>query len=90
MRHSDRKLTDIDYPDENLLGTSAAIDALPDHSAPASQIDSQILVSASASVAFTVTTNEPGQIYQTLVNVDECHSLAQLVTGESELGKWRE
>ena len=40
MRHSDRRLTDKIYTDENLLGTWSAIDALPNYAERASQIAS--------------------------------------------------
>jgi integrase len=43
MRHSDRRLTDKIYTDENLLGTWTAFDALPNYSERSSQIASQIL-----------------------------------------------
>ena len=41
MRHSDRRLTDKIYTDENLLGTSSAIEAFPSYANPASQGASQ-------------------------------------------------
>jgi Phage integrase family len=54
MRHSDRRLTDKIYTDENLLGTWAAFDTLPNYAERASQIASQILGAAGQSVASTV------------------------------------
>jgi len=42
LRFSDRMLTDKVYTDENLLGTWAALDALPNYAERASQIASQI------------------------------------------------
>ena len=51
MRHSDRRLTDKVYTDENLLGTWGAIDLLPSYAEKASQIASQILGAGSQSVA---------------------------------------
>lgn len=38
VRHSDRRLTDKIYTDENLLGTWAAFDTLPNYTKRASQI----------------------------------------------------
>ncbi len=77
MRHSDRRLTDKTYTDENLLGTSSAIGAIPSYSIQASQGASQSLVPGGPSESHGVTvsggeeTSEPieniGQIrFQTL------------------------
>jgi hypothetical protein len=44
MQHSDRRLTDKIYTDENLLGTWSAFDSLPNYAERASQIASQIFV----------------------------------------------
>lgn len=52
MRHSDRRLTDRIYTDENLLGTAAAFDVLPNYSERASQIASQELGTAGQNRAF--------------------------------------
>ena len=51
MRHSDRRLTDKIYTDENLLGTWSAFDSLPNYGERASQIASQILVAAGQNVS---------------------------------------
>jgi len=57
MRHSDRRLTDKIYTDENLLGTWAAFDALPNYAEQASQGASQELVAVSQNGSSAVTTN---------------------------------
>ncbi|MDE3066786.1 MAG: DUF3843 family protein [Verrucomicrobiota bacterium] len=57
MRHSDRRLTDKIYTDENLLGTWSAFDALPNFTERASQIASQILVANGQSESSAVTVN---------------------------------
>ena len=57
MRHSDRRLTDKIYTDENLLGTWAAFDSLPNYSERASQIASQILGAEGQNVTLPVAVN---------------------------------
>ncbi len=56
MRHSDRRLTDKIYTDENLLGTWAAFDSLPNYASQASQIASQILGAEGQSGSLAVAT----------------------------------
>ena len=64
MRHSDWRLTDKVYTDENLLGTWAAFDALPNYSERASQIlgadgqseSSAVTVSGGVKVEKTIAT----------------------------------
>ncbi len=51
MRHSDRRLTDKIYTDENLLGTWSAIDALPTYGEQPSQGASQNLGAGSQNTA---------------------------------------
>ena len=58
MRHSDRRLTDKIYTDENLLGTWDAFDHLPNFSAQASQIASQMLVANGHVLAPPVTSSQ--------------------------------
>src|SRR5208283_1866516 len=55
MRHSDRRLTDKVYTDENLLGTSSAIEAIPSYANPASQGASQRMVATGQIVSQAVT-----------------------------------
>jgi len=57
MRHSDPRLTDRIYTDENLLGTWSAFDQLPTYSEQASQTASQILVSNGQSESSSVATS---------------------------------
>ena len=78
MRHSDRRLTDKIYTDENLLGTWSAIDALPVFTEQASQGASQKLVAAGQNVSLAVTTSFGPEVVKTLVNIGDCHGLAQL------------
>ena len=54
MRHSDRRLTDKIYTDENLLGTWAAFDSLPNYGEQASQGASQILGAGGHNVTLAV------------------------------------
>ena len=56
MRHSDRRLTDRIYTDENLLATAEAFDVLPNYAERASQIASQKLGAEGQNGAFPGTT----------------------------------
>jgi len=58
MRHSDGKLTDKIYTDENLLGIETAIDVLPTFTETASQGASQELVAVSQNGASGGTTGD--------------------------------
>jgi len=80
MRHSDRRLTDKIYTDENLLGTWVAFDSLPNYGEQASQGASQILVAAGQTVAQPVTTSAGPEVVKPLVNVGDCHVLTLPVT----------
>ena len=86
MRHSDRRLTDKIYTDENLLGTWAAFDLLPVFTEPASQIASQILVATGQGVALPVTTGDGPKSAQPIANQGVCHELALPVTTGQEGG----
>jgi len=71
MRHSDRRLTDKIYTDENLLGTAAAFDALPNYSERASQIASQILGADGQCVSPAVATKAGNKTDKALVNIGQ-------------------
>jgi hypothetical protein len=86
MRHSDRRLTDKIYTDENLLGTWSAFDHLPNYTEQASQIASQILVATGQNVSLPVTTSCGPEVAKTLVNQGVCHGLAQSVTTGHDAG----
>ncbi len=75
MRHSDRRLTDKIYTDENLLGTWSAFDHLPNFSERASQIASQILGASGHLVSPAGTTSGGAEVNKTLANIDESHVL---------------
>ena len=75
MRHSDRRLTDKIYTDENLLGTWAALDNLPNYGERASQIASQILGARGQAVALPVTTSGGDNDEKTLATIGESHVL---------------
>ena len=64
MRHSDRRLTDKIYTDENLLGTWAAFDALPCYTETPSQGASQELVAVSQNGASGGTTGNGSEMKQ--------------------------
>ncbi len=81
MRHSDRRLTDKIYTDENLLGTWSAFDALPNYTEPASQRASQNLVANGQSESLPVTTNGGVESNKTIVIIDENPSLTLPVLG---------
>jgi len=76
MRHSDRRLTDKIYTDENLLGTWAAFDSLPNYGEQASQIASQILGAAGQSVSLAVATAGGAKADKTLATIGESRVLA--------------
>ncbi len=76
MRHSDRRLTDKIHTDENLLGTWAAFDSLPNYGEQASQIASQKLVAAGQNVSLPVTTSGGPEVAKSLANSGESHILA--------------
>ena len=80
MRHSDRRLTDKIYTDENLLGTWSAFDSLPNYGERASQIASQILVAAGQNVSQPGTAGDGVEAAKTLVNTGESHVLTLPVT----------
>jgi hypothetical protein len=77
VRHSDRRLTDKIYTDENLLGTWSAIDALTVFTEQASRGAPQKLVAAGQNVSLAVTTSFGPEVVKTLVNIGDCHGLAQ-------------
>jgi integrase len=76
MRHSDRRLTDKIYTDENLLGTWAAFDSLPNYAEQASQIASQILGAKGLTVAKAVATGDGVIVIKAPDNIGESHVLA--------------
>ena len=73
MRHSDRQLTDKIYTDENLLGTWAAFDSLPNYGERASQIASQNLVAGGQNVSLPVTTDGGSEVAKSPANIGESH-----------------
>ncbi len=80
MRHSDRRLTDKIYTDENLLGTWAAFDALSNYAEQASQGASHELVAVSQNGSSAVTTNGGGKSNKTIATIDERLAMTPLVT----------
>lgn len=81
MRHSDRRLTDKIYTDENLLGTWAAFDALSNYAERASQI----LVANGQSVTSPVATSDGKKEAKATVNIGESHVLTLPVTSSQNL-----
>jgi len=75
MRHSDRRLTDKIYTDENLLGTWAAFDKLPNYSERASQIASQILGAEGQNVTLPVAVNSERESGKTIENIERSRFL---------------
>src|ERR1017187_1140998 len=86
MRHSDRRLTDKIYTDENLLGTWAAFDTLPNYAERASQIASQILVANGQSESLPVTPSGGEQGEKRIENKGESHVLTLPVTMGHAMG----
>jgi len=73
MRHSDRRLTDKVYTDENLLGTSSAIEAIPSYATQASQGASQELVAVGKNGSLGVTTGDGAETDKAIVNIGGSH-----------------
>jgi len=90
MRHSDRRLTDKVYTDENLLGTWAAFDALPNYaeraSQGASQGASQRLFAKGQNESTPVTTNGGVKTNKTISIIDESIILTLPVTSGQNHG----
>ena len=86
MRHSDRRLTDKIYTDENLLGTWSALDALPNYAERASQIASQVLVASGQSESLVVTTSGGNETHKSVANIGGSHILTLTVTTGQNAG----
>ena len=89
MRHSDRRLTDKIYTDENLLGTWSAIDSLPNYSTMASQgasqIASQKIVAGGHGESQPVITGRGAVLHKGSMDIGESRVLALSVTeGQDE------
>ena len=69
MRHWDRRLSDKIYPDENLFGTSAAFDTLPNYGEKASQIASQILGAKGQFVSSPVAASAGAKVDKTIAMI---------------------
>jgi integrase len=80
MRHSDGKLTDKIYTDENLLGIETAIDVLPTFTDTASQGASQELVAVSQNGSSGGTTGGGEEMQKLHVNIGGSHVLTLCVT----------
>jgi integrase len=78
MRHSDRRLTDKIYTDENLLGTWSAFDGLPNYTA--SQGASQKLVAVGQNGSLAVTTCDGSEVDGNIANIGQSHIVALNVT----------
>jgi integrase len=77
MRHSDRRLTDKVYTDENLLGTWGAIDSLPNYANAASSIASSFLGAEGQSVSLAVANAGEMKVNETPANIGQSHILTQ-------------
>ena len=73
MRHSDRRLTDKIYTDENLLGTWSAFDALASYTGTASQGASQELVAVSQNGSSGGTMGNGLEVKQSVVSIGQSH-----------------
>jgi len=86
MRHSDRRLTDKIYTDENLLGTWSAFDKLPSYNRQASQGASQILVVGGQSESQAGTMGCEAGVKKSPVNTGESHLVTWCVTSGQNHG----
>ena len=73
MRHSDGKLTDNIYTDENLLGTWSAVEALPSYTVGLSQGVSQTLVANGLGASSAVIESVGAHVERMPVNIGESH-----------------
>jgi hypothetical protein len=76
MRHSDRRFTDKIYTDENLLGTWAAFDTLPNYAERASLIASLVLGAERQKMTSAITPNNDDKAHKTIATIGESHILA--------------
>ena len=90
MRHSDGKLTDKIYTDENLLGTDMDIEGMPSFLTPASPIASLEMFTTGQGASLAVTTGSGVKANGTIEFTGESHALTQGVTVGHETDKWRE
>jgi len=98
MRHSDRRLTDKIYTDENLLGSGAAVESLPSltkiQTKPVTQPVTQLLTQTSAtegrgeSRSDTPTGSSDSE--ESPVNIGQSHALAPQGTPGQKQTNWRE
>ncbi|HUD46186.1 MAG TPA: tyrosine-type recombinase/integrase [Candidatus Baltobacteraceae bacterium] len=93
MRHGTRKLTDMDYTDEEQLGTFEAVQKLAfidgeKAAKPDSQLDSQTIVQSSPAVSRSVADFAVTQIAKSLENKGDCHGLSASVAKSQEESKW--
>jgi integrase len=88
MRHSDGKLTDKIYTDENSLGVETAIDVLPAFmettSLTASPIASSFLGASSQNGSSAVTMGGGVESHKTIVKIGESHVLTLCVTSRHD------
>ena len=86
MRHSDRRLTDKIYTDENLLGTWSAFDALPSYTKAASQGASQKLGAGSQSGSLAVTMSNGSENEKAIVSIGGSRIVALHVASGHNVG----
>ena len=76
MRHSDRRLTDKIYTDENLLPTWSAIDALPSYAGAAPQGASQKVVTVSQNGSASGTMGSGSKTEKAVVSIGQSQVVA--------------
>ncbi len=90
MRHSDGKLTDKIYTDENLLGVETAIDVLPAFMGTPSQGASQKPVMGGHGMTPAGTMPALNGVIKPIENKGESHDLALAGMACHESNEWRE
>jgi integrase len=90
MRHSDGKLTDKIYTDENLLGTEMVIEGMPSFLNTASPIASLEMFATGHNGSSAVTNNSTVNGDKTIETIGESHILTLGGTMGHETEKWRE
>jgi integrase len=93
MRHSTRKLTDMDYADEEQLGSFEAVQKLAfidanEAAKSDSQLDSQTLVLSSPALSLSVADFAAMQIAKSLENKGDSHGLSATVVKSQEESEW--
>ena len=90
MRHSDGKLTDKIYTDENLLGIETVIEGMPSFLESPSLIASLEMGATGHNASLAVTNGSGAKVDKAFISKGESHDLTPVVTTGHDTEKWRE